>query len=484
MMISFLLNRERVDVDAASTEIALDILRNRLHQTSVKEGCREGDCGACTVLLGTLTGKSVQYQALASCLLPAAALHGGHVVTLEGLCGADLNPIQAAFLEQGAVQCGFCTPGILLSLTAWLLSASKLDPEEASAAISGHICRCTGYVSIRRAVESLVAGLGEQGQGLRLEELVDRGIVPAYFLEVQGMLSRLPPRHSEPTDPGRPALVIAGGTDLFVHPRGDISDKTPVFTDALPGAQGIVESGNFLELGAAVSVEALRQSPLVRKTWPGLPGQLLLVSSPQIRNRATLAGNIVNASPIGDLTIILLALEAELVLTGPDGERSLPLHDFFLGYKKMDLGPGELIRLIRLPLPQGDVFFNFEKVSRRRHLDIAGVNSALQLSLDQGRVNRVALSAGGVAPIPLRLEKTAAYLCHRPLCDETLAGALGVMDGEIAPISDVRGSAAYKRRTLRHLLVAHFAGLFPEHFCRDAASLQALLGSCDLEKGR
>lgn len=476
MKIQFFLNREPVIIEASATEMVLDILRNRMHLTSVKEGCREGDCGACTILMGRPSADAVHYQAVTSCLLPAAEIDGCHVVTLEGLNGPELNPVQAAFLKEGAVQCGFCTPGILLSLTAYFLSDQMPSADEAAQAISGHICRCTGYLSIRRAVEGLLCGLPQPAKGNRLDWLIEKGIVPGYFREVHTGLKSMPSPQDQSINPPGSSRFIAGGTDLFVHPPEDLDSRGAVFIHQQEEAHLIRETRGFLELGAGVTVEALRESPLVRARWPKLPQLLTLVSSPQIRNRATLAGNMVNASPIGDLSIILLALEAELELSGPAGTRRLSLDHFFLGYKKMDLKSGEMIRLVRVPLPAKDSAFHFEKVSRRRYLDIAGVNSALQITLQQGRIEKVVLSAGGVAPIPLVLSRTAAFLQNRRLNPDTISQALGVMDEEIAPISDVRGSAEYKRRLLHHLLAAHFITLYPQWFNPDAGALRRILG--------
>jgi len=455
-----MINQNTVDLEFPPGRVALDLLRGEFGLTGVKEGCREGDCGACTILLGRLHDGHIAYHSVVSCLLPIGDCAGKHLVTIEGLNGPGLNPLQQAFVEEGAVQCGFCTPGLVLALTAWLLNAPDWNEEEALLSIAGNICRCTGYLAIRRAVRRIIAALPAAAEGTRVETLIAAGYLPAWFREAPAQLAALSQsRHTAIT--GRP-VVVAGGTDLYVQKPARLESAPVELLSERPDLRGIEIQGSWCRVGGGVTVEELRLASELRAFLPDLPDFLRLVSSTQIRNRATVAGNLVNASPIGDLTILLLALEAEVDLHDGAALRTLPLRRFYLGYKKLARREEELVTAVRFPLPQPGDHFNFEKVSRREHLDIASVNSACLLRMVGGVVEEIHLSAGGVAPIPLCLEKCSSYLRGRELEEATLAEALRVAGDEIAPISDVRGSAEYKRLLLRRLLRAHLTPFLPE----------------------
>lgn len=472
-----LINKSPVDLETNPGGVALDLLRGPLGLTGVKEGCREGDCGACTVLHGRLQQGRVLYQAVVSCLLPLGDCAGTHLVTIEGLSpvpsnAADthgrhpLSPLQQAFLDQGAIQCGFCTPGLIVALTGWLLNAAHWDEEEALLSIAGNICRCTGYLSIRRAVRQLLARL-PAAETPRLESLIAAGMVPEYFATVPAQLAALQQPAVAGPLPG--SIRIAGGTDLLVQKPERVAAAAVELIGGRADLRGIDIAGGMCRIGGAVTVEELRLSTALSTVLPGLPRFLKLVSSTQIRNRATVAGNLVNASPIGDLTILLLALGAEVELTDGTSSRSLPLRAFYLGYKKLEQREEELVAAVRFPLPRSGDLYNFEKVGRREHLDIASVNSACLLRLNGGRIGEIYLSAGGVAPVPLYLEACCAYLRGRELDESVLTEALRVAASEITPIDDVRGSAEYKRLLLRQLLRAHFVRLLPDRFSGGAA---------------
>ncbi len=459
-MLRFALNDSVVEVAAHPGLAALDYLRDDARLTGVKHACREGDCGSCVILLGQPTGDFIRYRVVTSCLLPVAALHGHHVVTIEGLNRRQLGPVQNAFADEGASQCGFCTPGFVVSFTGYLLEATRWDDEEAIEAVAGNICRCTGYASIRRALKVVLDQLRSKVDPAeeRIPALVREDLLPEYFLQVGDLVAGL--EDAQPTSPpGDPQVVVAGGTDLYVQ-RPDELPNVDVWVMPVETARPVWRNGDHIYLTATATAEDMKRSELLEQSVGGIESAMRLMGSLPIRWRATIAGNIVNASPIGDMTIVLLALDADIGLVLADDHRSLPLREFFLGYKELDLRPGELVEWVRFTTPPQGSLFNFEKVSKRTHLDIASVNSAVSLEVRDGRIHRSCISAGGVAPIPMQLSRTAEYLSGREPDSATALAAAEIARSEVAPISDVRGSAEYKRLLLGQLVLAHFHELF------------------------
>lgn len=465
---SFILNDREQVYSRSRGAVLLDVLREDLGLTGTKDGCREGDCGTCVVLLGSLGPDGLRYRTVNSCLLPMGDVAERHVVTIEGLNQPDLSPVQQALIEEGAIQCGFCTPGLVIALTGFLLGGAPISEADGIAALGGNICRCTGHVAIRRAI----ARLGEQFRDLgptdgrsssaRVAALVDRGVLPGYFLDIPERLQRLAAGGAVQEREARSPVLVAGGTDLFVTQADKLRDAELTFLSQREDLQSIRIEGDVCCIGAAAPLTAIEASPIIQQMLPGLGRHFALIGSVSIRNRATLAGNIVNASPAGDLSVMLLALNATLVLIRGDRQRTVLLRDFFRGYKVLDMAADEMIAEIRFPVPEAGARFHFEKVARRDHLDIASVSSAIQLRIKDDRIIEAHVAAGSVAPIPLYLRKTSALLQGRPISAATAREAAAVAGAEISPISDVRGSAEYKRALLPRLILAHFLTLFPE----------------------
>jgi len=468
----------------------LDFVRYHKDLKGTKIGCREGDCGACTILVGELIDGEVRYRSMTSCLMPLANAAGKHIVTVEGINPTDgsLTPVQQAMLDESGTQCGFCTVGFVMSLTGFCIDAvssphvSKGSAEAAISSIDGNICRCTGYKSIERAACRLPE---PPAVGGGLGSAIDKGIVPDYFAGIVEQLRRLKTaevaafNHPLPqVVPTMPAFV-GGGTDVYVQKPDEMAEgaSRPLFYDEQ--LRGIHDNGDTIKIGGSATVTDLLESPVMQAIFPDLYKHLKLVSSTPIRNMATLAGNFVNASPIGDMTVWFLALDAEIVLetgvrTGSSSDRVLPLRNLYLGYKQLAKQPDEIITAIRFQKPSGNFRFNFEKVCKRTNLDIATVNTAISLrvsspTVKEGDLTNVRatdtildahVSAGGVAPIPLYLKQTSEYLRGCALNEETIAAANEIMQSEISPISDVRGTERYKRLLLRQLFRAHFVELF------------------------
>ena len=344
-MIRFILNREDVAVDLPAGMVTLDFLRRRQGLAGTKEGCREGDCGACVVLLGALRNGGVFYRPVNSCLLPLGDAAGRHIVTIEGLNADGLNPIQQAFVEEGATQCGFCTPGFIVSFMGHLLSSPQWDVDGATDALAGNLCRCTGYLSIRRAVQRVCTALAEPAapdSPGRVEQLVAEGWLPGYFLEMPNRLR--PVVATRPTAARADAIPVAGGTDLFVQRPDELAEADLEFLSRREELRGVRLDGDRCIIGAATPWADLEDSPVIRKMLPGIGDCFKLLASRPIRHRATVGGNIINASPIGDVTILLLALNAGVVLSDGRDQREVQLREFFLDYKKLAKRPEELLQ--------------------------------------------------------------------------------------------------------------------------------------------
>jgi len=494
----FACNSATIETEAWPASPALDFIRRDLGLVGTKEGCREGDCGACAVLVGervasseggaVLVGErvasSVAYRAQPSCLLALGELEGRHLVTIEGLAegakalGQDggLTPVMRAILEANGSQCGFCSPGFVISLTGFLLAGPPYTMERGVAAVEGNLCRCTGYGAIRRAIGILIREFSTLPPDYlaRLDVLAAAGVVPASMPAFArgGLLgaSERVERSIEvdaPEAAPRPAAagpaVLGGGSDYFVrNPDPERSDPPPLLLDREPSLRRIERVGDELVLGAALSWREFFADPGLRALAPGIERFEAELASPLVRERATLGGNVANASPIADAAAMLIALGARVRITRGVGgpARELPLERVFLGYKKLDLGPGEILASFALPAAR-PLLLNFEKVAKRGRLDIASVNSAAALSVENGRITRARISAGGVAPVPLLLKEASAFLEGRAPDAAAAREAARIATSEIAPISDVRGSAEYRSVLLGRLVVAHLERLFP-----------------------
>ncbi|MCB2408534.1 FAD binding domain-containing protein [Hymenobacter lucidus] len=470
-MLHFYLNNQRIRTEQPAGSTLLDFVRYQQHLKGTKIGCREGDCGACTVLVGELQPDgTVQYQSMTSCLTPLGNAHGKHIVTVEGINAAagTLTPVQQAIVQEGGSQCGFCTVGFVMSLTGHSLSSQPATTETGLAAIDGNICRCTGYKSLERATALLTSQLAHRPTENVVSWLSEQQFVPTYFKEVPSKLQALrteltsvPATNGHSTEAPQ---ILGGGTDLLVQRPEHVREVPVQLVYDRPGLRGIrQEADGRVVLGAATTAENLRSSPLMQQLFPRLHSYMKLVSSTPIRNMGTVAGNFINASPIGDLTIFFLALNATVTLGTPGGaQRDVLLRELYSGYKTLNKAPEEQVLEISFAAPQPGVFFNFEKVSKRTHLDIASVNSAMWLRAEGGFVREARISAGGVGPTPLFLARTAEFLVGKEIGAETVAAATEIAQQEISPISDARGTVEYKRLLLRQLLLAHFLEFFPE----------------------
>ncbi len=439
-----------------SGTVLLDFIRYHEHLTGTKVGCNEGDCGACTLLVGTLKNNELQYRSLTSCLTPLGNVHGKHVVTIEGLNMEGLNAIQQAMYDESATQCGFCTPGFVVSLAGFCLSGKQATTENAIAAIDGNICRCTGYKSIERAAAKVAQLMHNRQAEAPTAFLAEHGILPSWFAGIKQRLYSLQTQLDGELQSPTATEWVGGGTDVYVQKHDVMKEASIRFLFDDDQLKGIRQEGNKCIMGASTTVTAMSESPLLQQYFPRLADHIKLIASTPIRNIATIGGNLINASPIGDLTIFLLALDATLLFSNGEEQRACPLRELYKGYKMLDKDAGEQLVSVSFELPGADTVFNFEKVSKRTNLDIASVNSAICVSILHDTIAHVRISAGGVAPVPKLLDLTNAFLKGRSIDPSTIDQAIAIAQTEIAPISDARGSAAYKRLLLGQLMKAHF----------------------------
>ena len=464
-LIRFILNEKEINTDLPPGMVLLDFIRYHQHLTGTKIGCREGDCGACTVLVGEINDNKLQYKSMTCCLMPLGNAHHKHIVTIEGISPptGGLNPVQQAMADAGATQCGFCTPGFVMSLAGFCLSSKEVTGENAIAAIDGNICRCTGYKSIERAVENISEIMKERKDEDAIQFVTKKKILPGYFASAKEKLSSLITKTDGELYAEKEIIqLVGGGTDLYVQKHDELKDEAIRFMFDQPGLNDITKEENKCIVGPSATVSDLKESPTFNKAFPEFHRYAKLVSSTPIRNMATIAGNFVNASPIGDFTIFFLALDAQIILSNGKTKRELPLRKLYKGYKQLNKTADEYIEKIWFELPEENTFFNFEKVSKRTHLDIASVNTAILISMNGKNIVDAGISAGGVGPIPMYLQKTSEFLNKKPVSEELVYEAIEIAQSEISPISDTRGTEEYKRLLLGQLIKAHFITLFPE----------------------
>jgi xanthine dehydrogenase small subunit len=464
--INFILNDDKITCEVNPSTVLLDFIRSR-KLTGTKEGCKEGDCGACTVLSGEIdqANNEVNYSAVNSCLIPIQNVNNKHIVTIEGLNlpGKELNPIQQEFVNEGASQCGFCTPGFIVSLTGYFLNKGILNSDNVIDSLDGNICRCTGHNSIIRAAEKISGkfDFSIHSNGTRYKFLYENNIIPEYFLNIKNKLSELKKITKKRYEP-ETKYFVSGGTDLFVQKPDEMlnSDITFLYNDSSLKGINVIEK--VCIVGSLTTVTEMLESEIINGVFPDIKNFAALFGSTPIRNSATLGGNINNASPIGDMTAMFLALDSNVILSDSKNRRTIPLRNYYISYKTTVRKADEFMECLNFNIPDGNYFINFEKVSKRTYLDIASVNSAILIFTEKDRIIEVNISAGGVAPVPLYLTETCKFLKGKEINKDNISLALDITQTEISPISDARGSADYKRMLLNGLIKTHFIKLFPD----------------------
>jgi xanthine dehydrogenase molybdopterin binding subunit/xanthine dehydrogenase small subunit len=477
----FVLNGKTVQVTGCSPNLTLlDFLRQKGF-TGSKEGCAEGDCGACSVaILDRAADGKAAYRSINSCLVPACLLAGREVISVEGVASdTELHPVQSKMVQCHGSQCGYCTPGFVISLFEGYYGKEGNDREEINELLCGNLCRCTGYRSIQQAAVEAFMGRdacnGHDPFRLALEKSllpldgVDYQQGAERFFRPATLAEALTLRRDHPE-----ARFIVGATELGLEITKRYKKfETLISLEAIPELKQIVRTETGWSIGAAATLTDIDDT--LGAEMPEMRKMLRVFGSRQIRNRATMGGNIVTASPIGDSAPVLLAMDAKVVIAslkagegGVSGEvvqeRTVPIEEFFVAYRKTALQPGEILKSILLPsmrVAEGIALsVDWCKVSRRREMDISTVAGCFAAGIDaEGLIKHVRLAYGGVAAKPVRAKKTEAALLGKPWEEKTLTSALPILAAEFTPISDVRAEAAYRAG----LITSLFEKFYHEH---------------------
>ncbi len=461
--IRFVLNGKDISIpDVAADQTLLDFLRLDRRLTGTKEGCAEGDCGACTVLVGRLSGTGLHYEPVNACIRFLASVDGCHVVTVEHLSGPDgrLHPVQQAMVDHHGSQCGFCTPGFVMSLYALWMQTPEPTVTQVETALQGNLCRCTGYEPIIRAAvavsrygtpasdhlnaerDAMTARLTALRDGKRVVTGPEgnRAILPASVDDLADCLLACPD-----------ATIVAGATDVGLWVTKFLRKIGPaIFTGHLDALKSVTKQDSSLLIGAGASYSDCQD--ILSEHLPHLAPYWDRIAGWQVRNMGTVGGNIANGSPIGDTPPVLIALDAEITLRRGAERRTLPLQEFFVDYGKQDRAPGEFVEHIRVPLPGADVLNAAYKISKRRDEDISSVAAGIRMTVRDGRITDARIAFGGMAATPKRAAAAEAALNGQPWARDSFEAAVQALSSDFTPLTDWRASSEYRMSAARNLL--------------------------------
>ncbi len=453
--IEWTLNGRPVSVSGVSpTMTLLEYLRGPHGATGTKEGCAEGDCGACTVaIVDPDAPQGPTFRAVNSCLVLLPMVHGKVVYSVEGIADGAPHPVQDSLVEKLGSQCGYCTPGVIMSMFEACYRKDLDEPWKLDDQMCGNLCRCTGYRPIREATEAIASlapsdrfsaalAAAEKKRGVAsYEEGDQRYFAPATLDELFDVLDANPERD-----------IVCGGTDLSLRVTKRFERlPTVVSLEGVHGLRGVERQNGVWRIGATTPLADLEDA--ARDGLEPIERILRFFGARQIKNRGTVGGNLCNASPIGDLAPVLLALDAQVGLCSREGRRTLPLAEFFLRYRKTALAPNEILEAVLVPAIEDDARVGAYKVSKRQELDISAVALGAWVRLDdQQNVAAVRLGFGGMAATPARAAKTEAALVGQPWTEATVDAAVAHLDDDFSPIDDHRGSAWYRRTVAKNLV--------------------------------
>ncbi|MEO1640965.1 MAG: xanthine dehydrogenase small subunit [Pseudomonadota bacterium] len=439
MNVTFLLNGETVEITADPTRTLLDWLREERGLTGTKEGCNEGDCGACSVIVTDEGGA----KALNACILFLPQLHGKAVRTVEGVSAPDgkLHPVQQAMVEHHGSQCGFCTPGFITTMAAGHLAGRK-DHDDV---LAGNLCRCTGYAPIIRAAKAAEATEVPPHMADTPPKVPAQPYAPTTLDELATWYATHPD-----------ATLIAGATDVGLWVTKDLRALPEVaFLNRCVELRAVTETEDAIHFGAAVTMSEVLD--VIRPLSPSYAEMIRRYGSEQVRNAATVGGNIANGSPIGDNPPAMIALGATLHLRHGDETREMPIEDFFLDYGKQDRAPGELVTGVTVPKTMDNL--RCYKISKRFDQDISAVCGCFNIAVENGIVTGVRIAFGGMAGTPKRATAVETTLAGQPWTVDTIAAGAEAFAQDYSPMTDMRASAAYRLETAQNLLHRYFADL-------------------------
>ncbi len=462
-MIEFIFNNKILKISNPDpNETILNFIRIKLKKTGTKEGCAEGGCGACTIVLGELVDNNIQYKAINACIAFLPTLNGKQLILVEDLISSDgkLHPVQNAMVKFHGSQCGFCTPGFVMSMFAMYKNNKSFNDEIINDSLSGNLCRCTGYRPIIDAAKSLNKKSDNDQfvrfkkktinlfkkikiKNIEIKKESKKYFAPNTILELKKVLKKNPD-----------AKLLSGGTDLSLEVTKSRKEiKKIISLNSIKELDFINSKKNEIEIGAGTSL--LKFEKIIKKHYPDFNSILKRYGSVQIRNVGTIAGNIATASPIGDTLPLLLSLDTKIILDGPKKRELIPINKFFISYRKTRLKKGQFIYSVKIPIYKKNIFKAY-KISKRFDDDISSVCGSFNIEMDSNRIKKIKIAYGGMSEVPKRAKNTEKILINSIFSEKIFIKAIKNLERDYKPIDDMRASKLYRMEIAKNLLMKCF----------------------------